>query len=89
MGQIIGQRVAIYDPNMLSLADFITLNTADGSFRSTGLKFSPEGKSLYIASVGLNEVRTISPTGVSLPITLGLPWALPNTGVVWKVTHSP
>ncbi|HEY7082976.1 MAG TPA: hypothetical protein VH500_25060 [Nitrososphaeraceae archaeon] len=89
MGQVIGQRVVVFDPNTLGLTDFITLNTADGSFRPTGIKFSPDGNSLYIASVGLNEVRTISPAGVSLPFTLGLPWAFPNTGVIWKVTHSP
>jgi glucose/arabinose dehydrogenase len=87
MGQTIGQKIVVFDPKTLSLSDFITLNTADGSFRPTGLKFSPDGKSLYIASVGINQVRTITPKGVSLPFPLGQPWAFPRTGIVWKITH--
>ena len=58
------------------------------NFRSTGLAFSPGGNTLHIASVRLNEVRTISPTGAAVPFPLGLPWAFENTGVVWKITHS-
>ena len=88
MGQIIGQRVAIFDPANFNLKDFLTLNTADGNFRPTGLAFSPDGNTLYIASVGLNEVRTVSPSGAAVPFPLGLPWAFENTGTVWKVTHS-
>ena len=76
MGQIIGQRVAVFDPSTFNLKDFLTLNTADGNFRPTGLAFSPDGNTLYIASVGLNEVRTVSPSGGSSPIptriTLGI-----------------
>jgi len=87
MGQTIGQKIVVFDPKTLSLSDFITLNTADGSFRPTGLKFSPDGKSLYITSVGINQVRTITPKGVSLPFPLGQPWAFPRTGIVWKITH--
>src|SRR5690242_20190011 len=86
MGQIIGQRVAVFDPLTSSLKDFLTLNTADGNFRPTGLTFSPDGNTLYIASVGLNEVRTVSPSGATVPYPLGLPWAFENTGIIWKIT---
>jgi glucose/arabinose dehydrogenase len=69
MGQIIGQRVVVvFDPSTFNLKDFLTLNTADGNFRPTGLALSPDGNTLYIASVGLNEVRTISPSGGSSTI---------------------
>lgn len=88
MGQLIGQKVIVLDPNTLQTKNFVSLNTADGTFRPTGLGFSPDGDALYIASVGLNEVRTIAPSGAALPYPLGLPWAFEHTGVIWKVTHS-
>src|SRR5918912_538552 len=88
MGQILGQRIAVFDPANFNLKDFLTLNTADGSFRPTGLAFSPDGNTLYIASVGLNEIRTISPSGAALPYPLGLPWGFEHTGIIWKITHS-
>ena len=88
MGQLIGQKVIVFDPNTLQTKNFVSLNTADGSFRPTGLAFGNDGNALYIASVGLNEVRTIAPSGAALPYPLGLPWAFEHTGIIWKVTHS-
>ena len=88
MGQIIGQRVAIFDPSTFSERNFISLNTADGSFRPTGLKFSPDGNSLYIASIGLNEVRNFNTAGAPLGFTFGVPWGFEYTGVIWKVTRT-
>ncbi len=61
---------------------------ATGSFRPTGLQFSPDGKTLYVAGVGLNEVRTITPSDAVLPFPLGLPYAFEYTGVIWKITHN-
>jgi glucose/arabinose dehydrogenase len=89
MGQIIGQRVIVFDPVTFKIQNLISLNTADGTFRPTGLQFSPDGNTLYIASTGLNEVRTIAPSGVPVPFPLGLPWAFENTGTIWKVTRTP
>jgi glucose/arabinose dehydrogenase len=89
MGQIIGQRVIVFDSNSKEIKDLVSLNAADGSFRPTGVEMSPDGRELYIASVGFNEVRTITPTGAVLKeYPLGLPWLYPNTGVIWKVTHN-
>jgi glucose/arabinose dehydrogenase len=89
MGQIIGQRVIVFDSNSREIKDLVSLNTADGSFRPTGVEMSPDGRELYIASIGFNEVRTITPTGAVLKEhPLGLPWLYPNTGVIWKVTHN-
>ena len=88
MGKIIGQKVIVFDPVSGNFRNFLTLNTADGTFRPTGVQFSPDGKALYVASVGLNEVRTITPSGAVLPFPLGLPYAFEYTGVVWKITHS-
>jgi glucose/arabinose dehydrogenase len=87
MGKIIGQNVIVFDPVSGNFRDFLTINTAAGNFRPTGLQFSPDGKALYVASVGLNEVRTITPSGAVLPYPLGLPYLFEYTGVVWKITH--
>ena len=76
MGKIIGQNVIVFDPVSGTFHDFLTLNTAAGNFRPTGLQFSPDGKALYIASMGINEVRTITPSGAILPYPLGLPYLL-------------
>lgn len=89
MGQIIGQRVITFDTNSSEVNDLVSLNTADGSFRPTGVEMSPDGTELYIASVGFNEVRTVTPSGQILKEhPLGLPWLYPQTGVIWKVTHN-
>jgi hypothetical protein len=87
-GQLIGQKVIVFDPNTLQTKNFVSLNTADGTFRPAGIALSNDGSALHIASVGLNEVRTIAPSGAALPYPLGLPWAFEHTGIIWKVTHS-
>ncbi|HZD35488.1 MAG TPA: hypothetical protein VE130_09810 [Nitrososphaeraceae archaeon] len=88
MGQLIGQRIIEYNYKTGDWNDWLTINTADGSFRPTGLEFSPDGKSLYVASVALNEVRTVTPTGAVLPFPLGQPWAYTDTGILWKITYN-
>jgi len=87
MGQLIGQRIIEYNYKTGDWNDWLTINTADGSFRPTGLEFSPDGKSLYVTSVALNEVRTVTPAGAVLPFPLGQPWAYTDTGIVWKITY--
>jgi glucose/arabinose dehydrogenase/plastocyanin len=89
MGEVIGQKVITMDPNTGNIGTFISLKTADSTFRPTGVAFSPDGNTLYIASVAKNEVRSTTPQGGVLPFTFGLPWAYPYSGVIWKVTHSP
>jgi glucose/arabinose dehydrogenase len=88
MGQLIGQKVIVIDPVTGQIGKFISINTADESFRPAGIKFSPDGKSLFIASVGNNEVRTLTPKGAIFPFPMGQPWTYPNTGIIWQVTHS-
>jgi glucose/arabinose dehydrogenase len=88
MGKILGQKVISFDPITGNFKDFLTLNTAAGNFRPTGLQFSPDGKSLYVVGVGLLEVRTITPNGAVLPFPLGLPYSFEYSGVVWKITHT-
>jgi hypothetical protein len=82
------ENVIAFDPVSGNFHNFLSLNTANGNFRPTGLQFSPDGKSLYVVGVGLNEVRTITPSGAVLPYPLGLPYAFEYTGVVWKVIHT-
>jgi glucose/arabinose dehydrogenase len=88
MGKLLGQKVISFDPTTGNFKDFLTLNTAAGNFRPTGLQFSPDGKSLYVVGVGLLEVRTITPNGAVLPFPLGLPYSFEYSGVVWKITHT-
>lgn len=88
MGQLIGQKVITLDPVTGQSSSFVSINTADESFRPTGIKFDPDGKSLFIASVGNNEVRTVTPRGAYFPFPMGQPWTYPNTGIIWQVTRS-
>ena len=53
MGHIIGQDVKAEDPNIGKVSDFLSLNTADGSFRSDAIKFSPDRSTMYITSIGI------------------------------------
>jgi hypothetical protein len=46
MGRTIGQKIITFDPNTGSINDFISLNTADSTFRPTGIQLGPDGKSL-------------------------------------------
>lgn len=86
MGRLIGQDVMVFDPHNLTFSDLVSLNTADASFRPTGLQFSPDGNSLIIASVGKDEARLKTPTGVTLPFNL--PWSIPHSGSIWKITKN-
>lgn len=88
MGQLIGQKIIAVNTLTGKITKFISINTADESFRPAGLKFSPDGNSLYIASVGNNEVRTVTPKGAIFPYPMGQPWTYPYTGIIWQVTHS-
>jgi glucose/arabinose dehydrogenase len=85
MGQIIGQKIAIVDPNNRSMRDFIALNTNIPDFRPVGLQFSPDGSVLYIASIEKEEIRKVTPTGAPLSAPSDYPYL--KTGVIWKVTR--
>lgn len=84
MGQTIGQDIQILDPKTFGLGKFIGIDTANAAFRPFGLQFGPDGKTLFIASVAKDEARLITPNGVQLPFTI--PWSIPTTGSIWKVT---
>ena len=84
MGQTIGQDIQILDPKTFALDKFVGIDTANGAFRPFGIQFGPDGKTLYISSVGKDEARLITPNGVQLPFTI--PWSIPTTGSIWKVT---
>ena len=86
MGQTIGQDVQILDTNSFGLDKFISINTANGAFRPTGLQFGPDGKTLFIANVGKDEARLVTPNGVQLPFAI--PWSIPQSGSIWKVTKT-
>ncbi|HET7641074.1 MAG TPA: hypothetical protein VFK47_20360 [Ktedonobacteraceae bacterium] len=86
MGQLVGQKVVIFDPDTGTIENFITPSVADASFRPVGLQFSPDGKDLYMASLEVHEVRKVTPTGAILPTHEEWPYAM--TGVIWKVTHT-
>jgi glucose/arabinose dehydrogenase len=83
---ISGQKIIKLDPNTGNFSDFISLKSNDTSFRPVGLKFSPDGSALYIASIAKVEQRSALPNGTPLPMPMI--WYYPYTGVVWKVTHS-
>ncbi len=87
MGKTIGQKVIIMDPYIGNTQTFISLKTADSTFRPAGLAFSPDGNTLYIASVARTEVRSTTPQGGVLPFTYGLPWSYLYSGIIWKVIH--
>ncbi len=84
MGQTIGQDIQILDPKTFALNKFIGIDTANAAFRPFGLQLGPDEKTLYIVSVGKDEARLITPNGVQLPFTV--PWSIPHSGSVWKVT---
>jgi glucose/arabinose dehydrogenase/plastocyanin len=88
MGQTIGQKVITFDPKSSEIGIFMSLKTADLSFRPSDVKFSPTGDALYVTSVGKYEVRTITNTTGVIPFPYGQPWAYPWTGILWKVTPS-
>ncbi|MDQ3851696.1 MAG: plastocyanin/azurin family copper-binding protein [Thermoproteota archaeon] len=88
MGEVIGQKVITFDPNTLEVGTFMSLNSADLSFRPVDVEFSPDGDELYVLSIAKYEVRTVTPTGGILPFQFGQPWPYPYTGILWKVTPS-
>jgi glucose/arabinose dehydrogenase len=85
MGRLTGMKVVMFDPNTGIVSNFVEPTVADGSFRPVGLQFSPDGSSLYIASIEVHQVRKVTPTGAILSEHAEYPFAM--TGVVWKVTH--
>jgi plastocyanin len=88
MGEIIGQKVITFDPNTFEIGTFMSLNTADLSFRPVDVEFSPNVDALYVLSIAKYEVRTVTPTGGILPFQFGQPWPYPYSGVLWKVSRS-
>ena len=86
IGRTIGQDVKVVDPHTGKVGDFLTLNTADGSFRPDAIKFDHYGSAMYVTSIGVIQERTITPNGAALPLETTL---YPNTGVIWKITHVP
>ncbi len=97
--EIIGQKVIMLDPETGNQTDFITLKKIDKTFRPIGIKFSPQGDSLYVVSNGKFEIRTDVPgppsgtgdyrTGSGLyPFATlhATAWPYANDGVIWKVT---
>jgi glucose/arabinose dehydrogenase len=85
MGQLIGQKVVIVNPQNNKVQDFIKLNTAVPDWRPVGIQFAPDGNSLYIASIEREEVRNVTPDGVPLPSPADWPYL--KTGIIWKVTR--
>jgi len=85
IGRTIGQNVKVLDPHTGKVGDFLTLNTADGSFRPDAIKFDHADSAIYVTSIGVIQERTITPNGAALP--LETTWMYPNTGVIWKITH--
>jgi glucose/arabinose dehydrogenase len=83
MGQMLGQRVVVIDTESGNFGDFISLNAPESSFRPVGLQFSPDGSSLYIASIEDHVIRKVTPTGAILDSHHEWPYAL--TGVIYKV----
>jgi glucose/arabinose dehydrogenase len=85
MGQLIGQKVVVVDPQTSKVQDFIALNSVEPAWRPVGIQFTPDGNTLYIASIEREEVRNVTPTGTPLPSPADWPYL--KTGTIWKVTH--
>jgi hypothetical protein len=50
-GQLIGQKVIVFDPNTLQTKNFVSLNTADGTFRPTGIALSNDGRMMEVLCI--------------------------------------
>jgi glucose/arabinose dehydrogenase len=85
MGRLVGQKVAMFDPDTGTLDSFIEPTVADATFRPVGLQFSPDGSSLFVASIENHEVRKVTPTGAILATHEEWPYAM--SGVIWKVSR--
>jgi hypothetical protein len=96
---IIGQKVLLLDPKTGNFSDFISLKNIDKNFRPIGIKFNPQGDSLYVISNGKFEITADVPgpssgldhykTGKGLYPFASLhatAWPYANTGTIWKVT---
>jgi DNA-binding beta-propeller fold protein YncE len=87
--EIVGQKVVMLDPQTKNYGDFVSLKTADTSFRPVGVAFDPNEDALYIASIGKVEIRTTLSGNNSIQLPEPVPWFYPNTGVIWKITKIP
>ena len=83
MGKVIGQKIAIVDPQNRTVNDFITLSSPASSFRPVGLQFTPDGSALYLASIEKEVVRKVTPMGGELPTSSDYPYL--QTGTIWKI----
>ncbi len=63
------------------------MKSPDQSFRPVGIKFNPNGKVMYIASIGDYSVIKITPNGALLPMPTQWPYL--HSGIIWKVTYQP
>jgi DNA-binding beta-propeller fold protein YncE len=87
MGKIMGQKVVIIDTQNETISDFITLSNPASSFRPVGLGFSPDGNTLYLASIEKEVIRNVNPLGGVLPSASDYPFL--QTGTIWKITKLP
>jgi glucose/arabinose dehydrogenase len=67
--EMVGQKVVMLNAQTGNYSDFVSLNTADTSFRPVGIAFNQDESALYIASIGKVEVRTTLPynNNIQLP----------------------
>ena len=82
----IGQKIVMLDTKTGKLDNFISLKKPDPNFRPVGIAFSNDANTMYIASLGKQEVRNTLPNGMPLPIPQT--WVYQHTGIIWKVTKN-
>ncbi|HEY6534539.1 MAG TPA: hypothetical protein VIY08_01820 [Candidatus Nitrosocosmicus sp.] len=82
----IGQKIVMLDTKTGKLDNFISLKKPDPNFRPVSITFSNDGNSMYIASIGKQEIRNTLPNGVVLPIPQT--WVYQHTGIIWKVSKN-
>ena len=82
----IGQKIVMLDTKTGKNENFVSLYKPDSSFRPIGITFNNNGDSMYIASIGKQEVRSTLPNGTPLPIPQT--WVYQNTGTIWKVSKN-
>lgn len=86
MGEIIGQKIVMVDPENRTVTDFISLKNPVASFRPVGLGFTPDGSALYVASIEKEVERKVTTEGGILSATTDYPFL--KTGTIWKVTKN-
>ncbi len=79
--------VSAVDPSNGNYTSFVSTKKLDPSFRPIGLAFNAKENTLYLVSFAKIEMRTTTPHGDKLPMPT--PWPYENTGVIWKITHTP